>query len=137
MKKALWLVLMVLGISCVPVAAQDCSKYMGKGYCVDYIKERLGSRPRGNAGTWNGNINPRDVRPGDAAIFSSPRPWGHVAIVERVIYEHNTATPYQIEISEWNWGPKMVDAGCAVTNKFGQLTRRTVRVNTVKGYWRP
>lgn len=116
---------------------QDCSKYLGKGYCVDYIKQRVGKRPSGNAGTWKPNIDAKSVQPGDVAIFSSPAPYGHVAMVERVIYERNTDKPYQIDISEWNWGAKMVDSGCAVTNMFGKTGTRTVRVNTVKGYWRP
>lgn len=116
---------------------QDCSKYLGKGYCVDYIKQRVGRRPGGNAGTWKPNIEAKKVQSGDVAIFSSPSPYGHVAIVERVIYERNTDKPYQIDISEWNWGATMVDRSCAVTNMFGKTGRRTVRVNTVKGYWRP
>lgn len=121
--------------------AQDpCAKYYGKGYCVDYIQQRLGKRPRGNAGTWSPNIDAKTVKAGDVAIFSSPAPWGHVAIVERVIYERNTDKPYQIDISEWNWGiasTKPEERACAVTQKFGKPTYRTVRVTTVKGYWRP
>lgn len=116
---------------------QNCNKYFGKGYCTDYVKLRLGRRPTGDAGTWRPNINPRDARPGDAVIFSSPAPYGHVAVVERVIYERNTATPYQIEISEWNWSGNYIDRPCAVTSMFGKATRRTVRVNSIKGYWRP
>jgi len=121
--------------------AQDpCARYYGKGYCTDYIQQRVGRKPRGNAGTWSSNIDPKTVRPGDVAIFSSPAPWGHVAIVERVIYERNTDRPYQIDISEWNWGSassKPEERACAVTQKFGKPTYRTVRVTTVKGYWRP
>ena len=116
--------------------AKDCSKYFGKGYCVDYIQHRLGKRPRGNAGTWSPNINNKDVKAGDVAIFSSPAPYGHVAIVERVIYERNTDRPFQVEITEWNWGATMVDRDCAVTNMFGKTSRRTVLVSRVKGFWR-
>lgn len=120
--------------------AQDkCAKYYGKGYCVDYIKERLGKRPSGNAGTWKPNIAIKDVKPGDVAIFSSPGV-GHVAIVERVIYERNTANPFEVEISEKNWGSASSnkdERDCYVTKNFNIVTRRTVRVSTVKGFWRP
>lgn len=122
---------------CLDAKGQNCQKYFGKGYCTDYVKQRLGRKPSGDARSWTPNINPKDVRPGDAVIFSSPAPYGHVAVVEKVIYERNTATPYQIEITEWNWSGTYVDRPCAVTSMFGKVTRRTVRVNTVKGYWRP
>jgi surface antigen len=117
-----------------------CAKYFGKGYCTDYIKQKVGKKPSGDAGTWNGNIDVKDVKPGDVAIFSSPSPTGHVAIVEKVIYERNTDKPYEIEITEWNWGAKSSNAeevACYVTQKFNIQTRRTVRVNTVKAFWRP
>lgn len=117
----------------------DCSKYYGKGYCVDYIKQRTGKKPSGDAGSWTPNIDPKAVRRGDVAIFSSPAPWGHVAMVERVICEKSTTKPSEIEISEWNWGAKMVNRGCAVTDMFGKTSarNRTVKVSAAKGYWRP
>ena len=141
MKKAAVLLGAILVLLCSGLFretySQDCRKYLGKGYCTDYIQQRLGRRPRGDAGTWTPNIDVKSVQPGDVAIFSSPRPYGHAAIVERVIYERNTDKPYQVEISEWNWGARMVDAACAVTDMFGRTSRRTVRVTAVKGFWRP
>lgn len=124
----------------IETCAQDkCAKYYGKGYCTDYIKEQTGKKQSGNAGTWRGNIQVKEVRQGDVAIFGSPGV-GHVAVVERVIYERNTDKPYEVEISEKNWGSASSNAeekACYVTTKFNQVTRRTVRVSTVKGFWRP
>ena len=122
------------------VFGQDCRQYLEKGYCVDYIKQVKRKKQSGNAGTWSSNIDAKSVQPGDVAIFSSPAPYGHVAIVEQVIYEKNTDKPYQIKISEWNWGSASSDANkkaCAVTTMFNTQSTRTVRVNIVKGYWRP
>jgi surface antigen len=131
---------LVLGANFLTVASfaqNKCAKYFGKGYCVDYIKNRVGKKQSGDAATWSGNIDPKSVQPGDVAIFNSPAPYGHVAVVERVIYERNTDRPYQVEISEWNWGAQWVDKDCAVTNMFAKQSRRMVRVNIVKAFWRP
>ncbi len=140
MKKLVFLSVVTLLFAFV-TNGQDCRKYFGKGYCTDYIKQRTGKKQSGDAGTWSGNIrNIKEIRPGDVAIFSSPAPWGHVAVIERVIYERNTDKPYEIEISEMNWGRLSSNAEerkCAVTQKFNQVSRRTVRVTTVKAFWRP
>lgn len=132
--------LLTVFLSIESFAQDKCAKYYGKGYCTDYIKARLDTKQSGNAGTWSSNINIKDVRQGDVAIFSSPSPFGHVAVVERVIYERNTDKPYQVEISEWNWGTASANAdekACAVTTMFAKSSRRTVRVTAVKGFWRP
>ncbi len=152
MKKISFLVLiMALGVLAgifaldyftVETCAQDkCAKYYGKGYCTDYIKQRTGNKQRGNAGTWTTNIQTKEVRQGDVIIFKSPGV-GHVAVVERVIYERNTDKPYQVEISEMNWGRASSDAekkACYVTEMFNQVGRRTVKVSdsSIKGFWRP
>jgi len=51
----------------------DCLKYCGPngdhGYCVDYIQFRLGTKQKGNANEWTGNVCPDDVRRDDVAIF--------------------------------------------------------------------
>lgn len=124
----------------VETCAQDkCAKYYGKGYCTDYIKERTGKKQSGNAGTWRGNIQVKEIRSGDVAIFGSPGV-GHVAVIERVIYERNTDKPYEIEISEKNWGgasSNKEERDCYVTKMFNQIGRRTVRVSNVKAFWRP
>lgn len=125
----------------IPAAANaqqnPCAKYFGKGYCTDYIERRTGKRQRGNAGTWSSNIQKKDVRAGDVAIFTSPGV-GHVAVVEKVIYEHGTDRPYQVEISEWNWGT-MKDPACSVTDHFGRTRsrNRVVLVSSVARFWRP
>ncbi len=140
MKKIIGIFVVTFVFTGVSYAQNSCAKYFGKGYCVDYIKQKVGKKPSGNAGTWEGNVNVKDIKVGDVAIFSSPTPYGHVAVVESVIYERNTDKPYQIEITEWNWGlpsSNKEEKACAVTQKFNTLPRRTVRVNTVKAFWRP
>lgn len=143
MRNILLIGLVIFGGLAVQVNAQDpCSRFYGNGYCTDYVKNRLGTKPSGNAGSWNPNVNPRNVRPGDVVIFTKPGRTGHVAIIERVIYEHNTATPYELDISEWNWGgtsSNALEKQCVVTQKFGKRGTRTIRVNRpdIKGYWRP
>ncbi len=124
--------LFVAAFSTVVIGQDPCASYYGKGYCVDYIKQRLGTRPFGDPAKWRANVQTKDVRVGDAALFSSPTPWGHVAIVERVVYRHNTAIPISIDISEWNYGPSWTNKRCAVTNKFGTVNRRNVSITSAE-----
>lgn len=131
-----FLLLSFVNLGTASVEGADCRKYLGKGYCTDYIYSRTRKRQAGDASVWKSNINTNQVRAGDAAIFSGRN---HVAYVERVIYARNTATPVQVEISEWNWGPTWVDKPCVVTNMFAKTLprNRIVSVNEVSGFWRP
>ena len=120
--------------------ASNCSKYFGKGYCVDYIEKKAGHKQSGNASQWSGkkvSEMKNDNKKGDVAIFpEAAGGYGHVAYIEKV-NKDKKGNVDSIEVSEWNYGPKMVDKDCAVTNKFGEKTTRTVKIETVGRIWRP
>lgn len=134
----------------------DCSFYHGKGYCTDYIKNKIGKKPGGDASSWPNNIGDKsNVKKGDAALFSN-----HVAYVEKV----NTKKACDkkgknckeiadsVNISEWNYSKNNLTPSacekkfgkghtncidCIVTDKFGEKTyRNSVSLNSVKGFWR-
>ena len=115
--------------------SDDCSKYYGKGYCVDYIQQRVGRRPRGDAAKWPANIKNDDVRAGDVAIFRSMGGgYGHVAYVERVNLDRNRR-PTSINVTEMNArGP--LDK-CARGPEFGKATPGNYSISKVSGFWRP
>jgi hypothetical protein len=117
-------------------AAKICTPYFGRGYCTDYIREVTGSAQSGDAATWTPNIDKLDVREGDVAIFRTPAPSGHVALVEKVHVDGGRAS--WIDISEWNYGAEWINEQCAVTSRFGvTTTRKKIAVQTVHGFWRP
>jgi len=113
----------------------DCAKYYGKGYCVDYIQQKVGRRPRGDAATWPANINNNDVRRGDVAIFRSMGGGhGHVAYVESVNLDRNRR-PTSINVTEMNaHGP--LDK-CARGPDFGRVTNGSYNFSKASGFWRP
>lgn len=123
--------------------SKDCWQYCGpngdKGYCTDYIKSKGKRIPGGNANQWPSNVAKSDVRQGDAAIFNSPAPYGHVAYVERVNYDR-FRKPISIDVSEWNWGAKSPDPkkqACGVTQKYHIRTDRpNIPITSVSGFWR-
>lgn len=115
----------------------DCSKYFGKGYCIDHIKNKTGKKQSGDAKNWRGNINKTDVRKGDVAIFNFGS-WGHVAYVESVTPapgKGKVVPPKTVTVSEMNW--KMPLDSCLRGPNFGVVTTRTIDVNTPAAYWRP
>lgn len=116
-----------------------CAKYYGRGYCTDYIQERVGRKPSGDAGTWPGNAAISSIRVGDAAIFSIGSA-GHVAYVEGVIADKATGKPKQIQISEKNWGQVLSgqeNQQCVITTNFGKKGNRVVPITSVARVWRP
>lgn len=113
----------------------DCSKYLGRGYCTDYIQVITGSTQGGNAKDWVSNIEKQDVAVGDVAIFTLGA-YGHVAFVESVRLDDRGA-PQSVDLSEWNYSKEYVDPDCVVTSSFGITTkRRNVSLNTISGFWR-
>jgi surface antigen len=113
-----------------------CAQYYGKGYCVDYIMQRFGHKPSGNASTWPANVSDKsNVRVGDVAIFrSAANGVGHVAVVENIHLKNGT--PDSIDVSEMNYGSGLDN--CSRTNKFGvKTTRNNVAITSVSGFWRP
>ena len=130
------IVLMLFGFV-VPSAAQEsCLKYYGRGYCTDYVQQRLGIKQRGDAQDWTCNVAMIHVRKGDVAVFS----FHHVAVVEEVILDKKDV-PRHVRITEWNWGT--VDRrdpeknACIIADKFGVKTERIVKTASATCYWRP
>jgi surface antigen len=124
-----------------PARTSDpCAKYYGKGYCTDYVQQRLGRRPSGDAGTWPGNTPVAQIRAGDVAIFTLGSA-GHVAVVDQVFVDKKTGNAASVRLSEMNWGKVKSDAEsqrCVVTQNFGKLrTDRTVSVSSIARVWRP
>ncbi|MBF0231796.1 MAG: hypothetical protein HQK65_01985 [Desulfamplus sp.] len=113
----------------------DCSCWIKcGGYCTSYIKLKTGKQQSGNANQWTSNIKSSDVKKGCVAIFKSKC---HVAYVEEVIKDKK-GKPESVKISEYNYGPNWVDKNCIVTDKYGIVTTRTVKINTVDGgFWKP
>lgn len=119
--------------------ADPCANYYGRGYCTDYIQERIGRKPSGDAGTWSGNTPIASIRAGDIAIFAVGTS-GHVAYVEEVITDKSTGRPVQIRISEKNWGAVLSgqeNQRCIITSNFGKIGMRTVPISSVAKVWRP
>lgn len=116
--------------------SQNCSKYLGRGYCTDWVYKRLGVRQRGNANQWQGNIPINKGRAGDVGVQLIGS-FGHVFVIEGPSYKPYTAILNGYVISEMNFGSKMVNAGCGVTNLFGIQTKRIIPLNQVARIWRP
>lgn len=76
MRAACLVALIAVGALVVPAAHaqganfdRDCSQWIEKkGFSTDYIKLRTGKRQRGMADGWRGNVEPKDVQPGDVVI---------------------------------------------------------------------
>lgn len=123
-----------LAIASALVYAADCSQYLGKGYCTDYIFAQTGQRQPGDAQDWNGDHDLSLLQKGDVAIFDLGT-YGHVALVENV-NKDSSGTPVSVNLSEWNYGPTYVNEACAVTNAFGiRGTRENIPVSTVDRFW--
>jgi surface antigen len=121
----------------------DCSPYFGKGYCTDYVKQKLGALglplPGGNAVAFPVTHPATSLPPPNVpayVVFTKPGATGHVAWIESV-------TADSIVVSEWNWDtarPDPIDQYCTVTKSFGIPTRRTIPTSEfesrgVKGFW--
>lgn len=115
----------------------DCSQYIGRGYCTDYIRNITGSSQSGDARNWTSNISLSEVLPGDVAIFANVGNFGHVAFVDAVNRDGD-GRPISVNLSEWNYGSTFQDESCGVTNKFGITTTRTsISVSSISRFWRP
>jgi hypothetical protein len=121
-------------------AARDCSSWAEKkGYSVDYIKLKTGKRQRGMADGWRGNVEPKDVQPGDV-VMTPIRDKGrrlHASYVEEVSREGD-GKAVAVLVTEWNLGGKYVDEPCFVTDHFGRDSgRRSVPIEAIVRVWRP
>ncbi|MEJ8821337.1 hypothetical protein WKW80_04705 [Variovorax humicola] len=118
---------------------RDCAKWIEQhGYSLDYIVLKTGKRQRGQPKAWRGNVEPRDVQPGDVVIMyiqdrgNSER----VAYVEEV-RRNADGTAGAVFVTEWNRG-KYIDRACFVTDHFGRLSEsKPVTVDTIDKVWRP
>lgn len=104
----------------VIAAPNPCQKYLGKGYCTDYIRTRYSIPWRGDASTWISGAKKAGWKTGTKPEKGAIAVWSsnHVAIVEDVFRDSYT-------ISEWNWGAS-TDEKCSVTKNFGKKTTRTI-----------
>ena len=119
--------------------ADPCAPYYGKGYCTDYIAQRMGRRPSGDPRTWPLNRDLSQIREGVAVIFAGVTSAGHVAYVERVIRDAKRV-PVSLEVSEMNYarGTRVgTPPSCLVTNNFGVVSRRTFPIagSGASGFW--
>ena len=117
----------------------DCAGWIAKkGYSSDYIKLKVGKRQRGNPDSWRGNVEPKEVQPGDV-VMSYIREKGRnmrVAYVEEVV-RNSDGTAGAVILSEWNEG-KYVDERCFATDHFGRLSPpRRIPLDGIVRVWRP
>jgi len=75
------LLLFVMTLFSASSYAADCSQYLGRGYCTDYIAYATRQRQAGNAQDWKGDHDLSKLVQGDVAIFDFGT-YGHVAFVE-------------------------------------------------------
>ena len=121
------------------MSGDPCDAYYGKGYCTDYIGQRIGKRPRGDPRTWPLNRDVSQIRDGVAVVFAGLTSSGHVAYVESVIRD-NKGNPVALKVSEMNYA-KGTKAGtppsCLVTPNFGNITQRTFSLagSGASGFW--
>ena len=120
--------------------AKDCSQWLAKkGYSVDYIQLKTGKRQRGMAETWRGNVEPKDVQPGDV-VMTPIRDKGrrlHTSYVEEV-RRNADRNAVAVVVTDWNRLGKYVDEACLVTDHFGRDSPpRTIGIESVVRVWRP
>jgi len=120
--------------------AKDCSEWVAKkGYSVDYIQLKTGKRQRGLAETWRGNVEPKDVQPGDV-VLTPIRDKGrrlHASYVEEV-RRGDDGSAVAVVATDWNRLGKYVDEACLVTDHFGRdAPLRTIAIESVVRVWRP
>jgi len=121
--------------------AKDCSEWVAKkGYSVDYIRLKTGKRQRGMADAWRGNVEAKDVQPGDV-VMTPIRDKGkrlHTSYVEEVRRNDDGAV-VAVVVTDWNrLGNKYVDEACLVTDHFGRDSGpRAIGIESVVRVWRP
>jgi hypothetical protein len=141
---------LLLGLACcfatAGAAAQpasdfqrECGDWLSKkGYSADYIEQKTGKRQPGFPKNWRGNVEARDVQPGDVVISHLKRKGDamRVAYVEDV-RRNADGSAGSVIVTEWNWG-KYTNEPCFVTDHFGRLSESTpIMVDTIAKVWRP
>ena len=110
----------------------NCSNYLGKGYCTDYIRTKLGNKtPSGDAKNFPTNTKTPTAK--SVAVFNW-NTYGHVAWVESVDTKNKTFI-----VSHWNYSSIDVNKCCAVTSNFGKVIRTSFKFNTsgLTGFYDP
>jgi len=134
MNRLAWFLFPLVLLRAVSAFGTDCSQYLGRGYCTDYIQYATGQKQSGDAKDWTGDHDLTRLRDGDVAIFNSGT-YGHVALVDKVNRDAN-GIPVSVKLGEWNFGATMVNKDCGVTNEFGVLrNNRVVPVASVARFW--
>ncbi len=106
-----------------PSATADCSQYLGKGYCTDYIRTKVNIPWKGDAITWLERAKENKFETGripsksSIGVFSYAMPFGHVAYVEEVSSDQKKFT-----VSHWNFSGNWINKTCGVTDNFGKTT---------------
>ena len=139
-------------------ATCDCTEWIARnGYCVDYIKTRIGKFPVPQSASEImvlKNREPDDVEEGDVAIFTISNYW-HVAYVEGV-NKDTDGNVSSIDVSEMNYGPPIssgtlasrwgltspddlrLAACCGITENYNLVgNRANIPVQTIKQVWTP
>ncbi len=117
---------------------RDCASWVEQhGYSVDYIKLKTGKRQTGPIDGWRGNVDTKDVQPGDV-VLTRLREKSRLMRVSYVedIRRNADGSPGAILVSEWNEG-RYTDERCLVTDHFGVASSRAVPVGEVVRVWRP
>ncbi len=118
---------------------RDCADWIArKGYSADYIEQKIGKRQPGVPRYWRGNVDAKDVQPGDVVITFIQRKGQNqrLAYVEEV-RRNADGSAGAVFVSEWNQG-KYTDERCFVTDHFGRLAEsKPIPVDTIDKVWRP
>lgn len=119
---------------------RDCAAWIAKkGYSSDYIEQRTGARPSGDAARdWVPNIEPADAQPGDVVLLYVESAGGRgrrAEVVDEVLRgADGVVTGWRT--SSMNIG-RMVEPHCHVTENFGKVSTRRIAADRVVGAWRP
>jgi hypothetical protein len=118
---------------------RECAEWVAKkGYSVDYIEQRVGTRPSGNsASDWVANLDPKDVQPNDVVFMYIQSAGGKAQRAEVVdeVLRHPDGSIRALRTSSMNSGP-MVEPVCHVTENFGKVTTHRVAFDRVIRAWR-
>lgn len=118
---------------------RDCAQWIEKhGYSTDYIKQKVGKRQPGTAENWRGNVDVKDIQPGDV-VLTLIREKGRSMRASYVedVRRNADGSPGAVFVSEWNEG-RYIDERCFVTDHFGLLSpSRPITVDRIVRVWRP
>lgn len=119
---------------------RDCAAWIEKkGYSVDYIEQRTGTRPSGNlAQDWVSNLDPQEAGPGDVVFVyvDSASARAQRAEVVDAVLKDEAGRIRAFLTSSMNVG-RLVEPACSVTDRFGVVTQRELPFERIVRAWRP